>query len=404
MDNSTHSLAPSTSGDRLALQIREALGPHNDDELPVVELVRRLAAERTTSEAQVVPEPKLPDRFVLNNPRPFIVPIGYHHDQDRQPQGCAQEAETGPVPGTGAGYLRSHEPQRPARSTGQKGRGGARGTTTLLTGNHAYLAAPTLVDVAHGEVGQNGSRRWSNGAHSAEQPCKTVTASGNQALVSAFLTKYRGENAGSAGDAPFPTLTANGESERPGGNPPLAVAVHMEQANAGNYEGGGRAVDAPLSTITAKGCQQQLVATSLVKLRGDNIGSQADAPLHTVSAQGFHHAEVRAFLVAYYGNEKDGRDCAEPMGTVVSRERFGLVTVNGTDYAIADIGLRMLTPRELFRAQGFPEDYVIDRGADGRKLPKDAQVRMCGNSVCPPIAAAVVRANYRERQGMEVAA
>ena len=84
------------------------------------------------------------------------------------------------------------------------------------------------------------------------------------------------------------------------------------------------------------------------------------------------------------------------MGTVVSRERFGLVTVHGTEYAIADIGLRMLTPRELFRAQGFPEHYVIDRGADGRRLPKDAQVRMCGNSVCPPIARALVEANVGE--------
>lgn len=146
------------------------------------------------------------------------------------------------------------------------------------------------------------------------------------------------------------------------------------------------------------------MATSLVKLRGDNVGSETSAPLHTISAQGFYHAEARAFLVAYYGNEKDGRDCAEPMGTVVSRERFGLVTVNGTDYAIADIGLRMLTPRELFRAQGFPEDYVIDRGADGRRLPKDVQVRMCGNSVCPPMARALVEANVGELRRVEEAA
>lgn len=73
--------------------------------------------------------------------------------------------------------------------------------------------------------------------------------------------------------------------------------------------------------------------------------------------------------------------------------RFGLVTVDGAPYEIADIGLRMLTPRELFRAQGFPESYVIDRGADGMKLPKSAQVRLCGNSVCPPIARAIVAAN-----------
>lgn len=56
--------------------------------------------------------------------------------------------------------------------------------------------------------------------------------------------------------------------------------------------------------------------------------------------------------------------------------------------------MRMLQPRELYRAQGFPDTYVIDRGADGRVLPKDAQVRMCGNSVCPPIAAALVRENW----------
>jgi len=107
--------------------------------------------------------------------------------------------------------------------------------------------------------------------------------------------------------------------------------------------------------------------------------------------------EVRAFLIAYYGNEQDGAPLDEPMRTVPTRDRFGLVTVHGVDYAIVDIGLRMLTPRELYRAQGFPESYIIDRGADGRSMTKTAQVRMCGNSVCPPAACALVAANYRER-------
>jgi len=295
-------------------------------------------------------------------------------------------------------------------------------------------AQPFIVRTAHGDVGTNGSRRWGKSEHDVAEPMPTVTASpdfamvapvltehanasraaswspieplrtqcaevkgGHFALATAFLTKYRADNAGSAADVPFPTITANGDSDRPGGNPPLAVvAAHLEQANAGNYTGDGRPASAPLSTILGTGSQQRLVASSMVKLRGDNVGSPTDTPLHTVSAQGFHHAEVRAFLIAYYGNEKDGRGCAEPMGTVVSRERFGLVTVDGTDYAIADIGLRMLTPRELFRAQGFPETYVIDRGANGRKLPKDAQVRACGNSVCPPLARALVAANLAE--------
>jgi DNA (cytosine-5)-methyltransferase 1 len=78
--------------------------------------------------------------------------------------------------------------------------------------------------------------------------------------------------------------------------------------------------------------------------------------------------------------------------------------VEGQRYAIADIGMRMLQPRELYAAQGFPPSYVIDRGADGRPLSKAAQVRMCGNSVCPPLAAAIVRANYAERQAQRAAA
>ena len=91
-------------------------------------------------------------------------------------------------------------------------------------------------------------------------------------------------------------------------------------------------------------------------------------------------------------------DLREPLHTVTTKDRFGLVTVEGEDYLISDIGMRMLQPRELYRAQGFPDSYVIDRGADGVVLPKSAQVRMCGNSVCPPVAAALVRANYAEQQ------
>lgn len=271
--------------------------------------------------------------------------------------------------------------------------------TVTGEGSQGALAVPVVTEHA------NASRAAS---WTPAEPLRTQCAEvkgGHFALATAFLTKYRADNAGAAADAPFPTITANGESDRPGGNPPLAlVAAHMEQANAGNYNGDGRPVDAPLSTVLGTGSQQRLVASSLLKLRGDNVGSPADTPLHTVSAQGMHHAEVRAFLIAYYGNEKDGRGLPEPMGTVVSRERFGLVTVDGTDYAIADIGLRMLTPRELFRAQGFPEDYVIDRGAGGKRLPKDAQVRACGNSVCPPLARALVEANVGEIKRMDALA
>ena len=135
----------------------------------------------------------------------------------------------------------------------------------------------------------------------------------------------------------------------------------------------------------------------MVKLRGTSNSASAAEPLHTISAGGQHHAEVRAFLTAYYGSDQD-TPLGDPLHTVTTKPRFGLVTVHGQPYEIADIGMRMLQPRELYRAQGFPDSYVIDRGADGRMLSKAAQVRMCGNSVCPPLAAAIVRANCVESQ------
>lgn len=125
-----------------------------------------------------------------------------------------------------------------------------------------------------------------------------------------------------------------------------------------------------------------------------------DAPLDTVTTVD-HHALVRAFLIKYYGTEQDPR-INEPLGTVTTRDRFGLVTVRGEPYRIVDIGMRMLTPRELFLAQSFAPDYIIDHGVDehGDRIPltKTAQVRMCGNSVPPAVAEALVRANLIEQQ------
>jgi DNA (cytosine-5)-methyltransferase 1 len=111
-----------------------------------------------------------------------------------------------------------------------------------------------------------------------------------------------------------------------------------------------------------------------------------------VRAQGTHLAEVRAFLVKYYGTAV-GQKVDEPLHTATAKARLGLVTVHGEDYQIVDIGMRMLQPRELYRAQGFPDGYNIEPAYKGKRLTKTAQVRMCGNSVCPPIARALVEAN-----------
>lgn len=219
---------------------------------------------------------------------------------------------------------------------------------TQPTENHTALIAPTLVQVGYGEREGQAPR-----ALDIEAPLGTVVGSTKHALVSAFMVKHYGDQ-----------FTGRKASE----------------------------VTEPMPTSTARGTQVQLVTSNLVKLRGDNVGQSVEEPLATVSAQGTHHAEVRAFLLKYYGTDQDPK-LNEPLHTVTTKERFGLVTIHGVDYQIVDIGMRMLTPRELYLAQGFPADYVIDFTHDGKPLTKTAQVRMCGNSVSPPVATALVKAN-----------
>ena len=164
----------------------------------------------------------------------------------------------------------------------------------------------------------------------------------------------------------------------------------MAQHNTGNI---GHQMGSPVSTITSRGTQQQLVTSHLMKFRGTcQHGQQTDLPFPTVTAGGNHLAEVKAFLIKYYGTNV-GQSMREPAHTITSKHKLGLVTVSGVDYQIIDIGMRMLTPRELFRAQGFPDSYVIDPTVNGKPMTKTSQVRLCGNSVCPQVAAALVKAN-----------
>lgn len=114
-----------------------------------------------------------------------------------------------------------------------------------------------------------------------------------------------------------------------------------------------------------------------------------------MTAGGLHIGEVRAFLIAYYGSSV-GQDLSDPLQTVVTKDRFGLVTIHGVEYQIVDIGMRMLEPHELFAAQGFPSKYIINVDADGRRYSKSAQVARCGNAVPPPFAEALVKANLPE--------
>jgi len=158
----------------------------------------------------------------------------------------------------------------------------------------------------------------------------------------------------------------------------------------------------PLPTILTRNTQNQLVTAHIMNMRGTNVGHAADEPLHTISAGGTHHAQVCAFLLKYYGTDQDPR-IEEPLHSVTTKDRFGLVTIHGKNYAIIDIGIRMFEPHELYRAQGFPEGYIIDCQANGMPLSETAQKHMCGNSVCPIQAAAIIRANVGRSVLYEVA-
>ncbi|HTN63543.1 MAG TPA: DNA cytosine methyltransferase [Devosia sp.] len=251
---------------------------------------------------------------------------------------------------------------------------------------------------AHGLVVPHFSAAQHGGSmREADAPLRTIAASDKDQhqLVAAHLMTMR--NAGkpfNEVDKPTHTITAGGAGLSLVETKIEKVAAFLAQHNTGMV---GHSLDKPLSTILQRGTQQAVVSAGLLNQKGTaQANVSIHSPLPTICAGAVHAAEVRAFLMKYYGADQDPR-LEEPLATITTKDRFGLVTVEGVDYQVVDIGMRMLTPRELFKAQGFPDDYRIDAGmfADGeiRTLTKTAQVRMCGNSVCPPIAAALVAAN-----------
>lgn len=155
--------------------------------------------------------------------------------------------------------------------------------------------------------------------------------------------------------------------------------------------------DEPLRTICAevKGGHFALVTSHMVKMRGTNIGFEMTEPAHTITAGGLHLGEVRAFFIKYYGNEQDGVACNEPLHTITTNDRFGLVIIKGEAYQIVDIGLRMLEPHELFACQGFTSDYIIS-DYNGKSTKKQ-QVARVGNSVPPQFSEALVKANLPDQ-------
>lgn len=380
---------------------------------------------------------------------PTLVQTGYGERQGQAPRVPGLHQPLGTVVAGGVKHALSSAVIMPATHQGAdrvNDPGEPMPTVTAANRGELMVASPVMITAAHGEGRPGGAQRWGAGCKDASDPLGTVTASNghalasavlvgaggpeyaghpvkadqpvgtlmtrsHRALASAHLVKFRFDSEGSPATEPVPTITSGGNYKRPAGAAhALGVCTaFMEQANGGFNTTHALAMDDPMSTITNSGSQQRLATAHLATLRRNCIGRRANEPVPTLTAGAEHHAlveyklspeheegalRVAAFLIRYYGTHNVS-PCDEPLSTITTKDRLALVTVyvQGTPYVIVDICLRMLQPNELYRAQGFPADYVIDRGADGKPFTKTEQVHMCGNSVSPPPMAALARAN-----------
>ncbi len=285
-------------------------------------------------------------KFVLNNPKPFIIQC--NHGGERRPNDIREPMPT--ITGKhGYGIVEPYMVQIGQTGfTKDRSKDVREPLTTIVSKNEHCLISPTLIQY-HSETSKDGVR-----GQTIEDPIMTVDSSNRYGLVTSFLHKYYD----------------------------------------GGYKGAGETVENPLPTVTAWD-HNSIVTANLIQMNNHCDGKDIRQPLPTITAGDGHFGEVRAFLIKYYG-QGTGQDINEPLDTVTARDRFGLVTIEGVDYQIVDIGLRMLEPRELYGCQGFPDDYIIDHDYTGKTYPRSEQVRRCGNADCPPIPAALVKANLSE--------
>ncbi|WP_024556629.1 DNA cytosine methyltransferase [Franconibacter pulveris] len=257
---------------------------------------------------------------------------------------------------------------------------------TILKQSCACVVAPVIARQFGNSIG-----------HRADEPSATVTAGGggkSQLVTSTLIQMGYGEREGQAPrvlqlEKPLGTITA-------GGNKFGLVAANLVKHFGGNYTGPGAAMDAPAHTVTTTD-HHGLVTSHLVMLRGTcRDGRVVDAPAPGLTAGGLHVGEVETHLAVSEYDEQRAQEVLAFLRQYCCEDCDGLVTVDGVVYRIVDIGMRMLQPHELYRAQGFPEWYIIDRDYTGQRYAKDKQVARCGNAVPPPFAEALMRANLPE--------
>lgn len=352
-------------------------------------------------------------RYVLDNPTPFVVDM----QRENRPRGTGEPMGTvttqdnrfnlvTPV----VAPVRSHGGGRRAHPMGEP-----LPTVTGANRGELSLVAPVVA-----RIGQTNG----NGSYSSDpaSPLTTITSKAEHLVVTPHLMRHFGKSSDAPVTGPAPTVMPGGEGktvliaptlvqtgygEREGQSPrcldiekPLGTVVGgaakhaLASAWIVKHFGGmvGVSAETPLPTTTARGTQNQLAVANLVHMNhGDKTCSGVDEPARTVTASGTHAALVYSFLVKYFGTAI-GCEVGGPTPTVTGKDRFGLVTVEigGEPFVIVDIGMRMLKPRELARAQGFPDSYKLTGTATN-------QVERIGNSVCPVMARVLAGANYTAR-------
>lgn len=286
-------------------------------------------------------------KFVLDNPEPFIIQC--NHGGERRPNDIRE-----PMP--------------------------------TITGKHGYgIVEPYMV-----QIGQTGFTK--DRSKDVREPLTTIVSKNEHSLIEPKLAPYMGTNTtnhpGGSCEDPIHTITTGNQQCLIS---PTLIQYHSETSKD---EVRGQRIEDPIMTVDGSN-RYGLVTSFLSKFYKSGIGQDEREPLHTITTSAGHFGEVRAFLIKYYG-DATGQDIEQPLDTVTTKDRFGLVTIEGVDYQIVDIGLRMLEPKELYGCQGFPDDYIIDHDYTGKTYPRSEQVRRCGNAVCPPIPAALVKANLSE--------
>ena len=329
------------------------------------------------------------DKFVIKTASPFLVVVNHSGEFRGQDPGEPLQTVTAKHGyGVASPVLAPWTVTNTTNSTGHPASEPVDTARTGGGGGQMFLSA-SLVQY-HTEQGERVR------GQGLDAPLLTVDASNRYGLSAVCLEKYYGTATGQGAGEPLHTITAK---DREG-----VVAASLSKFYGGVV---GAEMSQPLPTVTSIDHNAVQMA-HMVKLKGTNLGGPVSEPVQTITAGGGHFGVVSTVVapVSPGADLKNWPKILELLNTYcgydLKENEVILFQIAGSLYYLADIGLRMLTPRELYRANGFPDDYIIDRDYTGKEYGKAKQVARCGNAVPPPFATALVRANLPEWCGQTI--